>query len=115
MSMLDWNGYRAQLKSGTATLGKLSPGTVQGYVALSSAGQKANLLGPKIRELIAIAVAVTARCDGCIATHTDAALKAGATREEIAETLGVAISVNAGAALVYSLRTLDAVEQQTAG
>jgi AhpD family alkylhydroperoxidase len=85
----------------------------QGYVALGTAGQKANHLGAKTRELIALAVAVTARCDGCIVTHTDAALKEGATREEIAEALGVAISVNAGAAVVYSLRTLDAVEQKS--
>jgi AhpD family alkylhydroperoxidase len=112
MSMLDWNAYLSQIKSGITAFGKLSPGTIQGYVGLSSAGHKANLLGAKTRELIALAVAVTLRCDGCITTHTDAALKAGATREEIAEALGVAISLNAGAALVYSLRTLDAVEQR---
>jgi AhpD family alkylhydroperoxidase len=114
MPILDWNTYRAQLKSKAAEFGQLSPGTLQGYGALGSAGQKTNHLGAKMRELIALAVAVTARCDGCIATHTDAALKEGATREEIAEALGVAISVNAGAALVYSLRTVDAVEQKTA-
>ena len=55
-----------------------------------------------------MAVAVTVRCDGCIATHVDAARKSGATREEIAEALGVAVAINAGAALVYSARTLDA-------
>lgn len=58
--------------------------------------------------MIALAVAVTVRCDGCIAIHTDAAIRHGATREEIAEALGVAISVNAGAALVYSTRVMDA-------
>ena len=41
--------------------------------------------------------------------HTDAALKNGATREEISEALGVAITVNAGAALVHSARVLDAI------
>jgi len=46
--------------------------------------------------------------------HTDAALKAGATREEIAEALGVAVSMNAGAALIYSGRVLDAVEAKSA-
>jgi len=51
---------------------------------------------------------VTARCDGCIAIHVDAAVRHGASREELIEALGVAISVNAGAALVYSARTLDA-------
>jgi len=114
MPMLDWKSYLSQIKSGIAVFGKLSPGTVHGYVGLSSAGRKASHLGGKTRELIALAVAVTARCDGCIATHADAALKQGATREDIAEVLGVAVSVNAGAALVYSLRTLDAVGQESA-
>jgi alkylhydroperoxidase/carboxymuconolactone decarboxylase family protein YurZ len=50
------------------------------------------------------------RCDGCITVHAEAAFKLGATKEEIAEALGVAVSVNAGAALVYSTRTLDAFD-----
>jgi len=56
-----------------------------------------------MRGLIALAVAVSVRCDGCITIHTHAAIKHGATREEIAEALDVAIAVNAGAALVCSL------------
>jgi len=91
--------------------GQLSPDTIKGYLALSSAGQKKDLLGAKIRELIALAVAVTARCDGCITVHTEAAIKHGATEEEIAEALGVAVAVNAGAALVYSARVMDAVKE----
>lgn len=107
--MLDWNAYRAQLTQRIGEFGRLSPGTVRGYRGLSQAGDQTDVLGAKTRELIALAVGVTRQCDGCIATHTDAALKAGATREEIAEALGVAIAVNAGAALVYSSRVLDAL------
>jgi len=106
--MKDWNGYRGQVAAGVGEMGKLSPDTVRGYAQLSQAGAKTGHFDDKVRELIALAVAVTLRCDGCIATHTAAALKAGATREELAEALGVAISVNAGAALVYTTRTLDA-------
>jgi AhpD family alkylhydroperoxidase len=109
--MLDWNEYREQLTAGVKEIGQLSSGTVRGYVELSSAGQKTDLLGAKIRELIALAVAVTARCDGCIAVHSEAAIRRGASREEIAEALGVAVAVNAGAALVYSTRVMDAVRE----
>ena len=56
-------------------------------------------------------MAITLRCDGCIAVHTAAAKKLGASKDEIAEALGVGISVNAGAALVYSTRTLDAFDE----
>lgn len=90
-------------------IGKLSPDTLKGYLALSGAGEKTSHLDGKTRELIALAVAVTTRCDGCITVHVDAALKQGASREEIAEALGVAVALNAGAALVYSARVMDAV------
>ncbi len=109
--MLDWNDYRRQLAAGVKEIGQLSPDTIKGYVALGSAGQKTDRLGAKVRELIALAVAVTLRCDGCITVHTEAAIKCGATREEIAEALGVATNVNAGAALVYSARVMDAFKE----
>lgn len=106
--MYDWNAYRDQLKQRIGEIGSLSPDTVRGYATLSGAGAKTNHLDAKTRELIALAVAVTTRCDGCITVHTDAAIKAGASRDEIAEALGVAVALNAGAALVYSARVLDA-------
>lgn len=111
MSMHDWNGYRQQLTVRIGEIAKLSPDTVKGYVTISAAGQKADLLGAKTRELISLAVAVAIRCDGCITVHTKAAVDRGATKEEIAEALGVATAINAGAGLVYSARVLDAVDQ----
>jgi AhpD family alkylhydroperoxidase len=109
--MLNWNEYRGQLAAGVKEVGQLSPDTIRGYVELSSAGQKKDVLGAKMRELIALAVAVTARCDGCITVHSEAAIRRGASREEIAEALGVAVAVNAGAALVYATRVMDAVKE----
>lgn len=108
--MLDWNAYQSQILETLGRFARLSPGTVRGYRILSDAGTQTAHLDAKTHELIALAVAVTARCDGCIVVHTDAALKHGATREEIAEALGVAVAVNAGAALIFSTRVLDAVE-----
>lgn len=88
--MLDWNTYRDELKGRIGEIGKLSPDTVRGYATLSGAGARTGHLDARTRELIALAVAVTTRCDGCITVHVDAAL-------------------NAGAALVYSARVIDAV------
>lgn len=96
--MIDWNTYRDELKGRIGEIGKLSPDTVRGYATLSVAGAKTQHLDAKTRELIGLAVAVTTRCDGCITVHVDAALKHGASREEIAEALGVAVALNAGAA-----------------
>lgn len=107
--MLDWNEYQKQVLTNIAEIGRINHEIVKGYRGLSDAGLKTNLLGAKVRELIALAVAVTRQCDGCITIHSDAAIKQGATREEIVEALGVAVAVNAGAALVYSSRVIDAV------
>jgi AhpD family alkylhydroperoxidase len=112
--MMDWLDYRKQLMARIGEIGKLSPDTVAGYQTLSHAGQKTGKLDAKTRELIALAVAVTTRCDGCITVHTGEALKRGASHEEIAEALGVAIALNAGAALVYSARVMDAVSAHEA-
>jgi AhpD family alkylhydroperoxidase len=108
--MLDWPEYRNELGTRIGEIAKLSPDTIKGYQTLSGAGAKTNHLDAKTRELIALAISVTTRCDGCITVHTAEALKQGATREEIAEALGVAVALNAGAALVYSARVMDAAE-----
>jgi AhpD family alkylhydroperoxidase len=106
--MLNWSEYRTQLQSTIGEIAKTSPDLIRGDRTISDAGNKTGKLDAKTRELIALAVAVTVRCDGCIAIHADAAIKHGATKEEVVEALGVAVMVNAGATLVYSARTLDA-------
>jgi AhpD family alkylhydroperoxidase len=108
MTMMDWNTYRQQLAATISEIAKTSPDVVKGYKTLSVARTANSTLDAKTHELIALAVAVTVRCDGCIATHVEGARKSGATAEEITDALSVAITVNAGAALVYSARTLDA-------
>jgi len=115
LMLYDWTTYKAELSKSIPDFAKLTPDSLKGYQTLSNANKEHSLLGAKMRELISIAVAVTTRCDGCITFHTDAALKAGATREEIAEALGVAMAMNAGAALIYSLRAMDAVLAHSAG
>jgi AhpD family alkylhydroperoxidase len=115
MHMMDWNTYRQQVVAGVGGLAKLTPDTVRGYAAMGLAGQKTGHLDAKTRELIAVAVSITLRCDGCITVHTENARKLGATREEVAEALGVAVSVYAGAAIVYSTRVLDASRARRAG
>ncbi|KQO45464.1 alkylhydroperoxidase [Methylobacterium sp. Leaf86] len=111
--MMDWNSYRQQITAGVGRFAKLSPETVRGYGALSTAGQKTGHLDAKTRELIAVAVAISLRCDGCITVHTDAARKLGVSEGELGEALGVATTINAGAAIVYATRALDAYAAST--
>jgi len=74
MKMLDWKGYRAEVKARAGDLRTLAPEVVKGCVALASSGDKAVHLDGKTRELISPVVAVTTRCDGCIAGHVKAAI-----------------------------------------
>src|SRR5258707_15596660 len=100
--MIDWNEYHKEIGARLGELMKLSPDIVRGYQALSAANSKTGKLDEKTRQLISLAVAVTTRCDGWIVVHTDAGLKGGARNQKIAESLGVAVAINAGAALNYA-------------
>jgi len=68
-------------------------------------------LDTKTKKLIALGVSVAVRCDDCIAFHVKAAVDRGATREEILETLGMAIYMGAGPAAMYASHALSAYTQ----
>jgi AhpD family alkylhydroperoxidase len=111
--MQDWNNYRTALLERVGDYAKQIPDVLRGLATIESAAVKSGKLHPKIHELISLAVAVTIRCDGCISVHTKKAVEHGATIEEISEALGVAIAMNAGPALVYSARVMEAHAQLT--
>ena len=87
------------------------PDTMSGFSALAAAATANGSLDPKTKELIATAIGVAVRCDGCIASHTKAAEKNGASREEILETLGMAVYMGGGPSVVYAAQALDAFDQ----
>lgn len=109
--MNNWNDYRTALLARVGEFSELNPDVMRGLHTIEGSALKTGHLEPKIHELIALAVSVTTRCDGCITVHTKKAVELGATREEITEALGVAIALNAGAALTYSARVLEAHAQ----
>ncbi len=109
--MQDWNAYRDSLMEYVGNYAKQGPDVMRGLMTINNAATKTGRLEPKIHELIALAVAVTTRCDGCISVHVQKAVEHGATLEEISEAMGVAIALNAGAALVYSARVIEAHSQ----
>ena len=69
------------------------------------------VLSSKTKELIALGIAITVRCDGCIAFHVHDALKSGASSEEIVETIGVSVLMGGGPALMYGCEALEALNQ----
>ncbi|SDI29508.1 alkylhydroperoxidase AhpD family core domain-containing protein [Winogradskyella thalassocola] len=87
------------------------PETMKGFNDLHKASISDGILPSKTKELIALGIAITVRCDGCIAFHVHDALKAGASSEEIMETISVAILMGGGPALVYGCQAMEALEQ----
>lgn len=108
---VDWKAHTAHVKKSFGALGKKHPKMLNAYAALGEAAA-AEALDLKTRELIALAVAITTRCESCISVHAEAAMKAGATESEVAGALATAISLNAGAAYTFALRALEAYEVQ---
>lgn len=102
--------YGKDLQRDLAAMGRelrdLIPDVYSGYAKLHQAGYAAGEVDVKTKELIALAIAVTKQCDGCIASHARGAARAGATEAEVAETLGVAITMNGGPGTVYGPRAL---------
>ena len=107
----NWTELLTKVRSAGTILGKANPKVIAAYRGLNEAQAAGSVLDAKTRELIALAVAVTTRCDGCIASHVEAARKAGVTQAELGEALGTAIALNAGAAYVYSARAMEAFGQ----
>lgn len=101
----------AEIDEYAIELRKLIPDTVTSFGALSKAAQSAGLLDKKTKELLALAISVAIRCEGCVAYHARGARRTGATRQEVAETLGVAIQMGGGPSMNYAADALRAFDQ----
>jgi AhpD family alkylhydroperoxidase len=95
------NNLVDEIKTHANELGRAIPETMRAYQTLMKAASSAGELPTKVKELMAMAIGIALRCDGCIAYHVENARKHGATRAEVAESIGVAIEMGGGPATVY--------------
>ncbi len=109
--MTDYIQYHKHLEERLAQLGRELPGPMTGFARLHKKAVEDGALSAKTKELMALAISISSRCEGCIAYHVHDAVKAGATRPELVETLGVAILMGGGPASMYAAHALDAIEQ----
>ncbi|MCB0390812.1 MAG: carboxymuconolactone decarboxylase family protein [Bdellovibrionales bacterium] len=100
-----------ELNTWMEKLGAAIPGPMSGFAQLHEKTITKGALDSKTKELIALGIAITVRCDGCIAFHVHDAMKSGATEEEIAETVSVAILMGGGPSVVYGIEAMQAVQQ----
>lgn len=97
-----------ELRDPARELRELIPDVYAGFSQMGKAAAAPGVLDTKTKELIAIACAVVQRCDGCIASHTRSAARAGATPQEVAEAIGVTFLMAGGPATVYGPRAFAA-------
>ena len=101
----------SELREPTKSLRRALPSVWAGFVATHEAAIADGEVPAHLKEAVALAISVVKRCDGCIAYHAKAAVKAGATPGEIAEILGVALLMDGGTASVYAPRAWDAFNE----
>ncbi len=101
----------ASLSKNIGELRKEIPDIAKGFSALATAATADGVLDKKTKELIALAIGVSSRCDGCIGFHIKALIELGATRKEVAETLGMCMYMGGGPVFMYAADALAAFDE----
>ena len=107
----DYVEMHKSLEERLAQLGSEIPGPMTGFARLHKKSIEEGALSSKVKELIALAISIVVGCEGCIAYHVHDAVAAGATRQELLETIGVGILMGGGPGSIHAVHALDAVEQ----
>jgi len=105
---------REELRQPALDLRELIPDVMKGFAALSSAAMAPGELDTGSKELLALVIAITRECDGCIVAHARGCVRNGITRQQVAEAIGVAISMNGGPGTVWGPRALRAFDEASA-
>jgi AhpD family alkylhydroperoxidase len=109
--MEDWPQFVSEMNRMVAALRKAQPGPMQCFSELAKASMSPGALDTLTKELVALGISVAIRCEPCIAFHARAAVRAGATDAQLAETMGTAIYMGAGPSVMYAAKALDATNQ----
>jgi len=103
--------YTNALSTTIGGIRKDIPDVMAGFSAMAGAALEDGALNKKTKELIALSIGVATHCKGCIGFHVKALIALGVTREELAETLGMAIYMGGGPSLMYAAEAMQAFEE----
>ncbi len=104
------DGTRDQLRG----LNKTIPDTTRAFGALGKAVKEGGVLDFKTKEFVALGIAVSQRCESCIALHVATLIKAGATRDEVGDVLSMTIQMGGGPAMMYAAKALECFDELSA-
>lgn len=109
--MTQYHQVLNDLREPTKSLRRAIPDTWAGFTALHQSAMADGVVPARLKEAVALAISVAKHCDGCIAYHAKGAAKQGATPEEVAEILGIALLMDGGTASVYAPRAWQAYQE----
>lgn len=107
----DWAEMAAGLSKLVGQIRVGAPDAMKGFSALAKGATAEGALDAKTKELIALALGIGSRCDGCLAFHAKAVVDLGGTREEVMETIAMAVYMGGGPSLMYGGLALEAYDQ----
>ena len=114
MSTFNHNELMRDINESLAPFRKAQPNAMAGFGQLARAAITDGELSAKHKELIALSIAVTQRCSGCIGFHVKALVQLGCTRAELEEMLAVCVYMGGGPALMYAAEVIAAWEKMSA-
>jgi AhpD family alkylhydroperoxidase len=107
--MTDYKEHLKHYRENSRRLREEIPEAMSGFARLHGGAMSAGVLDVRTKELVALGMAITSQCTGCIAAHVDAAFRAGATRAELFEVIGVAMLMGGGPATYYGGEAYEAI------
>ena len=108
---MNWSDTLDDTRSDLRALNALIPDTARAFGGLGKAVKEGGMLDFKTKEFVALGIAVATKCQPCIALHIEALIKAGATREEIGDVMGMCIQMGGGPAMMYAAKALACYDE----
>lgn len=110
---MSWKEKLSATRSGLRNLNGAIPDTARAFGALSKCVKEGGTLDYKTKEFVALGISVAVRCEPCISLHVEALIKAGATRQEVADVLAMSIQMGGGPSMMYAAKALECFDELT--
>lgn len=111
---MSWKDRLSSTRKGLRNLNAAIPDTARAFGALGKSVKEAGTLDYKTKEFVALGISVAVRCEPCISLHTEALIKAGASREELSDVLAMAIQMGGGPSMMYAAKALECFDELSA-
>ena len=108
---MDWKSFLDKTKKDFVNLNKEIPDTFKGFTLMGKEAKKNGLVDEKTKELVALGIAISTKCESCIGLHVESLIKLGTTRDELIEILAMCSYMGGGPSITFSTKALEAFDQ----